>query len=186
MTEERSRVGGMWRYGVPVAIFAVIFAFFYRGLYLNPAYVNDSPLIGKPAPEFSLPGLQDPSVEVGTADISGEFALLNVWGTWCPECRHEHGFLVELAQSGVPILGLNWNDDRDAAIRWLDTLGDPYVATATDVVGEVAIDYGVYGAPETFLIAPDRTILAKRVGVITPEVWQGEFVPAIEAYRESN
>jgi len=173
----------MWRYAVPLVAFAILAGFFLRGLSLNPGYI-ESPLIGKPAPEFSLPGLLDPSVEVGTQDLEGQIALLNVWATWCVECRHEHDFLLQLARSGMPIYGLNWKDERDKALERLTTLGNPYVASAVDSIGDVAIDYGVYGAPETFLIGPDLMILEKHLGPLTSEIWQRKFVPVIEAERE--
>lgn len=169
----------MWRYGIPILILAVLAVFFARGLTLNPGYVP-SPLIGKPAPMFSLPRLKDPADTLGTEDMAGQLALLNVWATWCVGCRQEHGFLNELAEtSGVPIYGLNWKDDRAAALGWLSTLGDPYVASAFDGDGEVAIDWGVYGAPETFLIGHDGTVLYKHIAPLTPEVWNSEFLPRI-------
>ncbi len=175
----------MLRYSVPVLLLLVLGGFFWRGLYLSPTYI-ESPLIGKPAPEFSLPDLENPAATVSTDHLSGEYVLLNVWATWCIECRHEHDFLVSLAQSGVPIYGLNWKDERDKALEWLTVLGDPYVASAQDEVGDVAIDYGVYGAPETFLLAPDRTILYKHLGPLTAGIWQQRFVPVIEAHREGS
>jgi cytochrome c biogenesis protein CcmG, thiol:disulfide interchange protein DsbE len=169
----------MWRYFIPVGVFAVLAAFFYRGLHLNPSAI-ESPLIGKPVPEFSLPSLTDPDATVGSNDLQGQVSLLNVWGTWCVECRREHGFLVELARSGIPIYGLNLKDDRASALDWLDRLGDPYVDSAFDEDGKVAIDWGVYGAPETFLIDRDGTILHKHISVLTPAIWQQRFLPIIE------
>lgn len=169
----------MWRYLLPLAVFAIIGVFFYRGLSLNPTYLP-SVLIGKPAPEFSLPGLKDPSGTVTTDDLKGKVALLNVWGTWCPECRYEHPFLLELARAGVPIYGLNLRDDRQMALRWLATLGDPYVESGFDADGGVAIDWGVTAAPETFLIGRDGTVLHKHIAQITPEVWERDFVPLIK------
>ena len=105
----------MWRYVVPLAIFAAIAGLFYRGLFMNPNYVP-SPLVGKPAPTFSLPSVTNPDELVSSASLAGRVSLVNVWGTWCVECRHEHGFLVELARAGMPIYGLNLRDDRAAAI----------------------------------------------------------------------
>ena len=170
----------MWRYFVPVAVLGVLAAFFYGGLHLNPSKVT-SPLLGKPMPEFSLPTVRDPAATVGSASIKGQLALLNVWGTWCIECRHEHPFLLELARSsGVPIYGLNVKDDRASAIAWLDQLGDPYVESAFDGEGRVAIDWGVYGAPETFLIGRDGTILYKHISPLTPTVWHSDFLPIIQ------
>ncbi|HUF72921.1 MAG TPA: DsbE family thiol:disulfide interchange protein [Gammaproteobacteria bacterium] len=172
----------MWRYAIPVVLLLVLGAFFYRGLYLNPTFV-ESPLIGKPAPEFTLPDLENPEGTVGTEDIAGRYALLNVWATWCVECRHEHDFLLSLAESGMPIYGLNWKDERDKALEWLEVLGDPYVASAVDEIGDVAIDYGVYGAPETFLIGPDLTILAKHIGPLSTAIWEARFAPLIESHH---
>jgi cytochrome c biogenesis protein CcmG/thiol:disulfide interchange protein DsbE len=169
----------MWRYFVPVLVLAVLAAFFYGGLGLNPSKVT-SPLIGKPAPEFSLPTVRDPAVNVGSESFKGQVALLNVWGTWCVECRHEHDFLLELERtSGIPIYGLNVKDERAKAIAWLDDLGDPYVASGFDDEGRVAIDWGVYGAPETFLIGRDGTVLHKHISPLTPAVWHRDFVPLI-------
>lgn len=169
----------MWRYLVPLAIFGVIGFFFWRGLGLNP---NDipSPLVGKPTPQFSLPSLTDPAASVTDAELRGKVALVNVWGTWCIECRHEHGYLVQLAKAGLPIYGLNLKDDRDSALRWLSTLGNPYVASGFDPQGVAAIDWGVTGAPETFLIGPDGTILHKHISPLTPQVWQRDFLPLVE------
>jgi cytochrome c biogenesis protein CcmG/thiol:disulfide interchange protein DsbE len=182
---EKSHKPRVIAYLVPVAIFAVLGAFFFLGLGRNPGFIEPV-LIGKPAPEFALPGLRDPDEMHGSDDIAGEFALINVWGTWCQECRYEHPFLMQLSESGMPILGINWNDQRTAAIDWLATLGDPYSVSVSDNIGDVAIDYGVYGAPETFLIAPDGTIIAKKIGALDPESWRTEFMPAIEAHRGSD
>ena len=169
----------MWRYIVPLAIFAVIGVFFWRGLGLNPNYIP-SPLVGKPAPTFSLPTLTDPATALTQDAFRGKVSLVNVWGTWCVECRHEHGFLVQLARAGLPIYGLNLKDDRDSALGWLSTLGDPYVASGFDPQGVAAIDWGVTGAPETFLVGPDGTILHKHISPLTPQVWQRDFLPIVE------
>ncbi len=167
------------RYAIPVVLFAVLGFFLYRGLFLNPGYIP-SPLVGQQAPEFSLTDLQSPDRMVGSDDFAGEVALLNVWATWCIGCRQEHAYLLELARtSGIPIYGLNWKDDRDAALGWLANLGDPYVATAYDPLGAVAIDWGVYGAPETFLIGPDGTILHKHIAPLTPQIWERDFLPKL-------
>ena len=175
----------MWRYLLPIGIFVVLAGFFARGLTLNPGYVP-SPLIGKPAPQYALPRLKDLSTTVGSASYAGQVAVVNVWATWCIGCRQEHPFLIELSRTGgVPIYGLNWRDDRDAALAWLDALGDPYAATAVDATGEVAIDWGVYAAPETFLIGRDGTVLYKHIAPLTPEVWAREFLPRIAAECES-
>ncbi|HEU4620332.1 MAG TPA: DsbE family thiol:disulfide interchange protein [Gammaproteobacteria bacterium] len=175
----------MWRYAIPVVLFGVLGFFFYRGLYLDPARIP-SPLIGKPAPEFSVPTLHDPNELLTNADLGGDVALLNVWGTWCYACREEHPYLLELARtSGVRIFGLDWNDsDRATSLAWLEQYGNPYVKTGYDPTGHVGIDWGVYGAPETFLVAADGEILYKHIAPMTPEVWQNEFVPKINEARK--
>lgn len=166
----------MWRYFIPVFVFVFLGGMLFRGLYLSPGNI-ESPLIGLPVPEFSLPSLTNPSQRVENSDLTGGYSLLNVWGEWCTECYREHPFLMELADAGIPIFGYNYRDERDAALMFLGTMGNPYVAVAEDSEGRVAIDWGIYGAPETFLIGPDGTILHKRVGAITPEIWAKEFVP---------
>jgi cytochrome c biogenesis protein CcmG, thiol:disulfide interchange protein DsbE len=168
----------MWRYAIPLVLLAVIAAFFYRGLSLNPSYVP-SALIGKQMPEFSLPSLSDPNLAIGSRDLGGKVALLNVWGTWCVECRHEHGYLVQLKRQGVPIYGLNLKDDRATALSWLSSLGDPYVESAFDAEGTVAVDWGVTAAPETFLIGFDGKVLHKHISPLTPQVWRSDFLPLI-------
>ena len=139
-----------------------------------------STYIDKAAPGFDLPTLKDPAVRVSSADYSGMNVLVNVWATWCPGCRDEHGFLMELAASGqIPIYGINWRDNRPDALRWLDQYGDPYVASGFDEDGRVAVDWGVYGAPETFLVSPDGVVLHKHLGPLTLEIWQADFVPLL-------
>lgn len=172
------------RYLVPVLVFAVIGVFLAIGLRIGPGY-DASPLIGKKAPAFTLPSLQDPSVTVGTEDIAGKYALLNVWAEWCIECKYEHPFLMELARSGMPIYGLNWNDKRPRALGMIDNLGDPFIATGEDASGRVGIDYGVFGAPETFLIAPDLTILHRHAGPLNAAIWERDFVSAMEEHRRA-
>jgi len=175
----------MWRYLIPVILLAVLAAFFYRGLWLNPGYIP-SPLVGKPAPEFNLPALEDPSAEVGTEDLAGKVALFNIWATWCVGCRQEHGFLLELSRSEtVPIYGLNWRDERAEALAWLERLGNPYRASAYDYEGQVAVEWGAYGAPETFLIDRDGTVLHKHVGPLTASHWRDDFLPIIRERCET-
>ena len=171
----------MWRYVIPLVVFVVIAGFFWRGLTLNPNYVP-SPLVGKPMPEFSLPSVTDPNAVVTSDMIKGRVALVNVWGTWCVECGHEHPFLVQLARAGVPIYGLNVKDERAPAIAWLSRLGDPYVGSGFDPEGTAAIDWGVTGAPETFLIGSDGTILHKHISPLTPRVWQNDFLPLLREH----
>jgi cytochrome c biogenesis protein CcmG/thiol:disulfide interchange protein DsbE len=169
------------KFGVPLALFALLGAFLFVGLQRDPSYVP-SPLIGKPAPEFSLPSLQDASYPVSSKELLGRAWILNVWGTWCAGCRQEHETLLQIArQNVVPMVGLNWKDDNAAAQEWLRALGNPYSVVAEDREGRVAIDWGVYGAPETFLIGPDGTVLFKHIAPMTMDVWTQEFLPRIQA-----
>ena len=169
------------RFLVPVVIFAALVAFFIVGLQRDPSEIR-SPLIGKPAPAFALESLADPAVRVGSADFPGRPWLLNVWATWCGGCREEHETLLAIARENrVPMMGLNWRDERALALQWLAQLGNPYVSVAFDPVGRTAIDWGVYGAPETFLIGADGKVLHKRIGIMTPEIWRNEFLPLLAA-----
>jgi cytochrome c biogenesis protein CcmG/thiol:disulfide interchange protein DsbE len=169
----------MWKFLVPLAAFGVLVAFFFFGLQRDPSAIP-SPLIGKVAPAFALPSVRDPQQQVSTADLEGRAYVLNVWATWCVACRQEHDVLLQIARtSPVPLIGLNWKDERELAIRWLDQLGDPYLNSAFDQEGRTAIDWGVYGAPETFLVSADGRVLYKHVSPLTPEVWQEEFLPRI-------
>lgn len=171
----------MWRFLIPLIAFAILIPVFVIGLGRNPNELP-SPFIGKPAPEFSLPTVRDPQQSVGSVDFAGKTALVNVWATWCVGCRQEHEFLLSLSRSGeIPIYGINWRDDLADAQRWLQQLGNPYVASGDDRDGRVGIDWGVYGAPETFLVAADGTVLYKHLGPMTRGVWERDFVPLIES-----
>jgi cytochrome c biogenesis protein CcmG/thiol:disulfide interchange protein DsbE len=170
----------MSRYVMPLIVFALLIPILVIGLSRNPNELP-SPFIGKPAPQFELPTLADPSVTLGTADFNGAPALVNVWATWCVGCRQEHDFLLQLSRSGaIPIYGINWRDTRSEALRWLQQLGDPYIASADDRDGRVGIDWGVYGAPETFLVGADGTVLHKHLGPLTWADWQKDFAPLLE------
>lgn len=171
----------MLRFILPVAVFAALVAIFALGLRKDPTYVP-SPLIGRPVPAFELPELGGGGRRVSQQDLTGRPTLLNVWATWCAGCRQEHDTLLAIArQAVVPIIGLNWKDDPELARQWLAELGNPYALVAVDAVGDVAIDWGVYGAPETFLIGPDGTVLYKHIAPLTPAVWESEFLPRIRA-----
>jgi len=171
----------MSRFLIPLVVFALLIAVFVVGLGRDPSQLP-SPLLEKPAPQFDLPSLLVPEERVTTQDFNGEVALVNVWATWCVGCRQEHNFLLQLSKADVlPIYGLNWRDNGPEARRWLQQLGDPYVATAYDEDGRVGIDWGVYGAPETFLIAADGTVLYKQLGPLSWGLWEENFVPLLKA-----
>lgn len=174
------------RFAIPLAIVAVLVAVFWRGLFLNPGEVP-SPLIGKPVPEFSLPTLHDETRQFGSEDFKGQVSLLNVFGTWCPGCHEEHALLVELSRSldNVPIYGLNLRDERAAAIDWLARDGNPYAEIAFDQDGAVSIDWGVYGAPETFVIDAEGIIRFKHVGILTDAIVRERILPLIEQLRSA-
>jgi cytochrome c biogenesis protein CcmG/thiol:disulfide interchange protein DsbE len=176
----------MWRYLLPGAVFALLVAVFAVGLFRDPGYVP-SPLIGKPAPEFSLPRLDDPQKKLQRSDLLGKVSLVNIWATWCTGCRQEHETLLALARDGsVPIFGINWKDDAVLARQWLQQLGNPYAAVGVDEEGGTAIDWGVYGAPETFLIGADGVVLYKHIAPMTLAVWREEFMPRIAAARSGS
>lgn len=171
------------RFVAPIAIFAVLIPVFFVGLKENPSELP-SPYLNKKAPAFELPSLQEPSSTVSNRDYEGQVALVNVWATWCVGCRHEHDFLMTLSKTvDVPIYGLNWHDQREDALKWLDQLGNPYKKSAFDADGKVGIEWGVYGAPETFLIGADGTVLHKHLSPLTREVWERDFLPKIRAAR---
>jgi cytochrome c biogenesis protein CcmG, thiol:disulfide interchange protein DsbE len=170
----------MLRYLIPLALFLVMVVFLAIGLGRDPHEVP-SPLINKAAPRFRLPQLKEPSKTFSAEDLRGKVWVLNVWASWCVSCRDEHPLLIEYAKTGaVPIYGLNWKDKREDALAWLGELGDPYVLSATDIEGRVAIDYGVYGAPETYLIDQSGVIRYKHIGPVTPDVWQDKFLPLVQ------
>jgi cytochrome c biogenesis protein CcmG/thiol:disulfide interchange protein DsbE len=170
----------MSRYLIPLAIFVALVAFLAIGLGHDPREVP-SPLINKAAPAFQLPQLNDEAKTFSAAEMRGKVWLLNVWASWCISCREEHPLLLQFSRIGaVPIYGLNYKDKREDALSWLDELGDPYVLSASDLDGRVGIDYGVYGAPETYLIDRNGVIRFKQIGPITFDVWEKKILPLVQ------
>lgn len=173
-----------WRFVLPLTVFAVVVLFLWKGLSLNPREIP-SPLIEKAIPVFTLPQLYAPDKTLSAAELKGQVWLLNVWGSWCVSCRVEHPLLMQLASSGqVPIYGLNWKDQREDAIAWLQKFGDPYKASGSDLAGRTAIDFGVYGAPETFVIDKQGIIRHKQIGPITPEALRDTILPLIKQLQQ--
>ncbi len=172
------------RFLIPLGIFLLIIVLFVAGLRLDPSKVP-SPLIDKPAPQFSLPDLHDEQKTVATEELTKhEVSLFNVWATWCVACRQEHPFLMALARSGeVPIYGLNYKDKREDAVRWLNRYGNPYIANAYDEDGRVGIEWGVYGTPETFVVDSKGIVRYKQIGPLTEQVWQETILPLIDRIR---
>jgi len=170
---------------IPLIVFVVLAGFLFVGLWRDPREVP-SPLIGKPAPQFSLAQLSDPATKLGTADMKGKVWLFNVWASWCVSCREEHPLLVELGKAKiVPIVGLNYKDEPAAGKRWLAEEGDPYTTSVMDRDGRVGIDFGVYGVPETFVIDKTGTIRYKQIGPITTEALEKKILPLVRELQKS-
>ena len=178
------------RFLIPLGLFLALAVFLAIGLNRDPSEVP-SPLVGKPAPAFSLPRLDvdvqaDPAAGAAAprfapADMKGKVWLLNVWASWCASCRIEHPLLVAFGKSGVaPLVGLDYKDQRADALAWLAQHGNPYTLSVVDADGRVGIDYGVYGVPETYVIDKAGTIRFKQIGPVTPEVMQARILPLIE------
>jgi cytochrome c biogenesis protein CcmG, thiol:disulfide interchange protein DsbE len=167
------------RYLLPLALFAAIVLFLGVGLGLNPREVP-SPLIGKPAPAFKLPRLDDASQTISRDDMLGKVWMLNVWASWCAPCREEHPLVIDIARRQlVPVYGLNYKDKPAAAKGWLASLGNPYRATLVDADGRAGIDFGVYGVPETFIIDRLGVVRLKHTGPLTPEVVRERIEPLL-------
>jgi cytochrome c biogenesis protein CcmG/thiol:disulfide interchange protein DsbE len=168
------------RFLVPLGLFVVLAGFLAAGLKLNPREVP-SPLIGKPAPAFALPRLDDPSRKITRDDLLGRVYVLNVWASWCAPCREEHPLIVAFAKrSAVPIYGLNYKDKPADAQTWLQRLGNPYVATLVDADGRTGIDFGVYGVPETFVIDGKGMVRFKQIGPLTEEAIRTRLEPLLK------
>ncbi|HWZ62956.1 MAG TPA: DsbE family thiol:disulfide interchange protein [Steroidobacteraceae bacterium] len=171
----------MNRFLLPLGAFVLLVIVLAIGIRHAPEKdIIASPLIGKPAPQFSLPALAETARTVQSAELKGRWYLFNVWGTWCFECRAEHQTLLEVHKAGVvPIIGLDWKDDDAEARTWLTQLGNPYEVVAIDHIGRTAIDWGVYAAPETFLVNADGIVVYKVTGPLTHEVWVHDILPRL-------
>lgn len=167
-----------WRLA-PLLIFALLVLFFWRGLSLDPQRLPSMKL-GMPVPFFQLPTLEAPLTQFTPLVMRGQVSLLNVWGSWCAACADEQVFLLQLAREGLAIYGLNYKDTHENASNWLTTWGNPYRMIGADMNGRVAIDLGVYGAPETFLIDKAGIIRYRYAGALNTHVWQQEFLPRIQ------
>ena len=164
---------------IPLAAFGVLVAFLAVGLNRDPHEIP-SPLVSKAAPAFKVPQLIAADKAFSPADLKGQVWMLNVWASWCVACRVEHPLLVELGRSKVvPLIGLDYKDKREDALKTLAQQGNPYDLSAVDADGRVGIDYGVYGVPETFIIDKNGVIRHKQIGPITPEALQNEILPLI-------
>jgi cytochrome c biogenesis protein CcmG/thiol:disulfide interchange protein DsbE len=168
---------------MPFAVFATMSVFLVQGLRQDPREIP-SVLIDKPAPAFQLAELRNPAKTFGPKHMLGKVWVLNVWASWCVSCRAEHALLTNLARTGaVPVYGLDYKDEPDAALTFLQTFGDPYAVTVQDTEGRVGIDYGVYGVPETYVIDAEGVIRYKQIGALTSEVLERTILPLVGRLR---
>ncbi len=169
----------MNRFLLPLVIFAVVVGFLAVGLTLNPREVP-SPLVGKSAPDFSLPQLYEQEKVFSPDELRGKVWLLNFWASWCSGCKTEHPVLMQLAQSGaVPIYGMDYKDRREEAVTWLREWGNPYPVIGVDESGRVGIDYGVYGIPETYVIDKAGVIRYKQIGPLNDDTVKEKILPLV-------
>jgi len=162
---------------IPLVIFIALAALLWRGLSLDPTAMP-SAMVDRTMPDFDLPLVEQPAANVSKADLPDGLFLLNVWGTWCPTCVVEHPFLLKLAEEkGVNIVGLDYKDERPAALQWLEKRGNPYRMTLFDAEGVLGLELGVFGAPETFLIDSQGVIRLRHVGELNQRVWEESFAP---------
>jgi cytochrome c biogenesis protein CcmG/thiol:disulfide interchange protein DsbE len=179
----------VWRYFIPAGAFVALgallaFALMRIGTGKLDVHEIKSPLIGRAAPAFVLPSVTDPARQLDSHALAGQAYLVNVWGTWCAACRDEHDALLAIARTGrVPLIGIDWRDERALALSYLTQLGNPYREVVSDSDGRVAIDWGVYGAPETFLVSPAGVVLVKHVGAMSEEIWQQKFLPQLAGLK---
>ena len=168
----------------PVMAFLALAILLAWGMNRDPAAIP-SALIGKPVPEFTLPPVKGRTLGLASADLNGEVSLVNVFASWCTACREEHPVFMQLQAAGVvPIHGLDYKDQPDDAARWLNSMGDPYTRTGADLDGRAAIEWGVYGVPETFVITKDGHIAHKHIGAVTPAALRDTIMPLIRKLQQ--
>ena len=178
------------RYVLPVGLFALLaatFGFYLYQIQFQGRVVADipSPLIDQPVPAFDLPPVSGRPEGLSDGDLTGDVRLVNFFASWCLPCKVEHPLLTKLAEDGVvPVYGINYKDEPEAARAWLDKLGDPYARAGADLDGRAGIEWGVYGLPETFLVDRSGRIRYKHIGQLTPRVLDEKFLPRIEKLRQ--
>lgn len=170
---------------LPFIAFLLVAALLAAGVWLSRDPDRDalpSALLDKPAPDFALPVLHEPGRVVTAKDLRGQPYVLNVWGSWCVECQVEHPVITRFAETKrVRVIGFNWKDERADALAWLEKFNNPYWVVLSDEVGQTAIDFGVYGAPETFLVDGQGIVRWKHVGPLTDDIVRTELLPALAA-----
>jgi len=166
---------------LPILVFVLLGVLLAAGLKIADKKTElPSPLVGRQMPKFTLPVLGEEGVIVNSDELLGEPILVNFWASWCVTCRVEHPVIEQLAARGVlKIIGLNFRDEADDALAWLDHFGNPYTMNIQDYDGRTSIDFGVYAAPESFLVDEKGTIVFKQLGALTPEVIETEILPRI-------
>ena len=171
---------------IPLLAFAALAVWFAQGLNRDPSYIP-SMLIDRPVPDFSLPPIEGRTEAFASEDLKGRVSMVNIFGSWCASCEIEHPVLMAIAREGVaPIYGLNWKDVPEAGAEWLQARGDPYAKIGDDADGRVAIDFGVTGAPETFIVDQDGRVRHKHVGPISKEDWRNVLKPMIEDLKRAS
>lgn len=169
----------MMKLAAPFGVFVLMSVFLVGGLGRDPR-ILPSPLIDKPAPDFRLALLREPRRTFSPAQLRGRVWMLNVWASWCVSCRAEHDVLAALSRhDAVPVYGLDYKDERSAALSFLERHGDPYATVIEDPDGSVGIDYGVYGVPETYLVDAGGVIRYKQIGALTPDIVQQTILPLV-------
>lgn len=171
-----------WRLA-PLLLFGVLAVLFWRGLSLDPQKLPSSQL-GQRLPSFELPVLDHPQQSLTPKTMQGQVVLLNVWASWCPACVQEQAFLMRLADQGIAVYGLNYKDETQDAQKWLEEWGNPYKLIGEDKLGKTAIDLGVYGAPETFLVDKQGIIRYRHIGIIDEQSWEKELLPRIRQLQK--
>ncbi len=170
----------------PFAAFTALVIYFGLGLQRDPSLIP-TVLIDQPAPVFDLPAIEGYTEGFSSDDLKGEITLVNIFGSWCVGCRVEHPVLMEIAERGdIPIMGIDWKDPPGAGAAWLQRFGDPYTRIGDDFAGRVAIDFGITGAPETFVVDAKGRIRYKQVGPITPQIWREDIAPVIQELRNES
>lgn len=169
---------------VPILIFGGLVIYMAVGLTLDPQKLP-STLIDKPVPEFDLPPIEGYQGGLSSDDLLGQVSLINIWGSWCVSCIYEHPILMEIKRNDlVPVYGLDWKDPPGAGTEWLRKNGDPYTLIGNDADGRIAIEFGVTGAPETFVVDKEGRIRYKYIGPITVEAWEETIYPLVQELRK--
>jgi cytochrome c biogenesis protein CcmG/thiol:disulfide interchange protein DsbE len=166
---------------IAIVILFALLALLYRQLFYGNPNTLSSPLINQPVPVFSLPTIEKPTLSLTQNDLRGKTSLLVFWATWCYACYQEHPTLMRISQQyHIPMFGIVYKDDREETMQWLKNNGNPFVKVGNDFKGEAAIDFGVYGTPETYLLNKEGKIIYRHVGALDEQVWQTTFLPLIE------